>query len=152
MGITGATFRRIYNRHFPGFSAALAPFITTTHGNPASRSHFKDVLPENNRDSLPLIPQLIGRSGPDFARAAKRLHDDFGYTEVNWNIGCPSGTVTAKQRGAGILPHPDLIDDFLDHVCANITCRLSVKMRIGFKDPLEYRVLIPILNRYPIAF
>lgn len=151
MGITGATFRRIYNRHFPGFTGAMAPFITTTHGNPASRSHFKDILPENNRDSLPLVPQLIGNDGPDFARAANRLCGDFGFTEVNWNIGCPSGTVTAKKRGAGLLPCPDLIDAFLDHVCSNSTCRLSVKMRLGLRDPNQYRALVPIFNRYPVV-
>ena len=151
MGITGATFRQIYNRHFPGFSGALAPFIATTHGNPAARSHFRDVLPENNQDGPPITPQLIGRDGPDFVMAAKRLCGDLGFTEVNWNIGCPSGTVTAKQRGAGLLPFPDLIDAFLDHVCAHLTCRLSIKIRIGMHDPLEYRALIPVFNRYPIA-
>jgi tRNA-dihydrouridine synthase B len=151
MGITGATFRRLFNRHFPGFTGALAPFITTTHGNPAARSHFKDILPENNQNSLPLTPQLIGRDGPDFISAANRLSEEFGFAEINWNIGCPSGTVTAKRRGAGLLPYPELIDGFLDHVCARITCRLSIKMRIGMNDPLEYRPLIPILNRYPIA-
>jgi tRNA-dihydrouridine synthase len=151
MGITGATFRRTYNRHFPGFTGALAPFITTTQGKPAACSHFKDILPENNKDSLPLVPQLIGRSGPDFACAAERLCDDFGFTEVNWNIGCPSGTVTAKKRGAGILPYPDLIDAFLDHVCRTVSCRLSIKMRLGLNDPMEFKALVPIFNRYPIA-
>jgi tRNA-dihydrouridine synthase B len=151
MGITGATFRRLYNRHFPGFTSALAPFVTTTSGNPAARSHFRDILPENNENSLPLVPQLIGRSGEDFACAAERLSSEFGFAEVNWNIGCPSGTVTAKKRGAGLLPHPDLIDAFLDHVCRTISCRLSIKMRLGLNDPLEYRALVPILNRYPIA-
>jgi tRNA-dihydrouridine synthase B len=151
MGITTATFRRIYNRHFPGFDGAMAPFITTTHGNPASRSHFRDLLPENNRDTLPLVPQLIGRDGPDFARAANRLRDEYGFTEVNWNIGCPSGTVTAKKRGAGLLPHPDLIDTFLDHVCSAVHCRLSIKMRLGLSDSAQWRALVPVLNRYPIA-
>jgi tRNA-dihydrouridine synthase B len=150
MGVTGATFRRIYNRHFPGFSCALAPFITTTHGNPAARSHFKDILPINNTESLPLIPQLIGRDGPDFVAAANRLHGEFGFAEVNWNIGCPSGTVTAKRRGAGILPYPDQIESFLDHVCTNIKSNLSIKMRLGMHDPYEFRPLAPILNRYPI--
>jgi len=151
MGITGAVFRQVFSRHFTGFSAALAPFITTTHGNPASRSHFKDLWPENNKNSLAVIPQLIGRDGPDFARAANRLHHEWGFAEVNWNIGCPSGTVTAKKRGAGLLPFPDLIDAFLDHVCKAITCSLQVKMRVGMHDPYEFRGLVPVLNRYPLS-
>ena len=151
LGVTGTTFRSIFHNRFTGFTAALAPFITTTHGNPASRSHFKDILPENNRDSMPVIPQLIGKDGHDFVTAANRIHDDFGYTEVNWNIGCPAPTVAARMRGAGILSHPEVIDAFLDTVCGAIKPKLSVKMRLGMESPDEYQRLIPILNAYPIA-
>ena len=39
-----------------------------------------------------------------------------GYTEVNLNLGCPSGTVTAKGKGSGFLAHPDELAAFFDEV------------------------------------
>lgn len=149
-GITSAQFRVIYSRHFGGFTAVLSPFIATTHGNPPSISHFRDILPKNNPSRLPLIPQLIGRDAAPFVNAANRIHAEFGYEEVNWNIGCPSNTVTRGKRGAGLLPHPDVIDAFLNDVCPYITCKLSIKMRIGMFTADEYLKLVPVLNRYPI--
>lgn len=149
-GVTTAPFRSLFAAHFTGCSEAMAPFITTAHGHLLARSCFKDILPENNPSSVTLIPQLLSKDGADFLIAAQMINQEFGYTEINWNIGCPSGTVTGKGRGAGILPHPDVIDRFLNTVCASMPCRLSVKMRLGFKHPREWEALVPILNRYPI--
>ena len=44
---------------------------------------------------------------------AERLAE-YGYNEVNINLGCPSGTVVSKKRGAGLLAYPDELDYFLD--------------------------------------
>lgn len=150
-GITTAKFRVIYSRHFGGFTAVLAPFISTTCGNPPSLSHYRDILPENNPGNPPLIPQLIGKDAKPFAEAANRIHECFGYEEVNWNIGCPSNTVTRGKRGAGLLPCPDVIDAFLNDVCPHIKCKLSIKMRIGMFESDEYLKLVPVLNSYPIS-
>ena len=152
LGVTTASFRTIVAQSFPGFSDALAPFITTTKGNPAALSHFRDVHPDRNRGGLPLIPQLIGKDGHDFITAANRLHTEFGYAHINWNIGCPAPTVTAKARGAGLLPHPDLIDAFLDTVFSHTqNYAVSLKMRLGYASTKESEALIPILNRYPLC-
>jgi tRNA-dihydrouridine synthase len=151
LGVTGQVFRRVFSRRFGGFDQALAPFIAVTHGKQPPRSHFKDIDPVNNVGSLPLIPQLIGKDGQDFNETARRIHGEFGYAEVNWNIGCPAGTVTSRQRGAGMLPHPELIDAFLEAACRDLPCRLSVKMRLGMERPDEYLALVPVLNRYPIG-
>ena len=43
---------------------------------------------------------------------AKALHD-LGYEEVNWNLGCPHKPVRKKQRGSGLLPHPERVDALL---------------------------------------
>ena len=55
---------------------------------------------------VPLIPQLLAKDGALAAWMIGQLRA-MGYTEVNLNLGCPSGTVTAKGKGAGMLRSPD---------------------------------------------
>jgi tRNA-dihydrouridine synthase len=75
---------------------------------------------------------------------------DLGYTEVNLNLGCPSGTVTAKGKGSGMLIDADALDRFLDAVFRQSVVDISVKTRIGFQDSREFPMLLEIFNRYPI--
>ncbi len=151
LGLTTATFRRVFFRHFGGVDRAMAPFIPTMHGRRPPRRFFKDILPEANRDSLPLIPQLIGRDGHDFRETANLICDELGYNEVNWNLGCPSRTVTARGRGAGMLKAPEQVEAFLEAAYTGLRCRLSIKMRLGMDRDDDYLAVIDSLNRYPIV-
>lgn len=151
LGVTTAVFRRVFQQHFSGFDQAMGPFIAVTHGKLPPIKYFKDIWPQNNQTSIPLIPQLIGKDGHDFREMANRIQAEFGYNEINWNIGCPSPTVTSRVRGAGMLAHPDMIRDFLDAACLGLKCQLSIKMRLGMERPDEYLHLVEILNRYPIC-
>ncbi len=155
-GLTEAMFRRVYERCFPGtISLAVSPFLSLTH-NIASmrggihREILEDVLPENNQGSIPVIPQILGKEPDEFIALCGALAD-LGYTEVNWNMGCPVRKVVGKRRGSGLLPHPDLVRSILDAVVPRIGMALSVKVRIGLKDKKEIFDLIPILNDYPLA-
>lgn len=74
-----------------------------------------------------------------------------GYTEVNLNFGCPSGTVTAKGKGAGMLRDPARLDAFLDAVFSAVEGPVSVKTRIGVQKPEEFAALLDIYNHYPIC-
>lgn len=150
-GVTTALFRRVFHRHFGGIDRALSPFIPAVHGKLPPRRYFKDILPENNVGSIPLVPQLIGKDGAEFRETANRIADDLGYAEVNWNIGCPSPTVTTRGRGSGILPYPDRVDAFLDAACRGLRCRLSVKMRLGLERDDEWEALVDVLHRYPLC-
>lgn len=80
-------------------------------------------------------------------RRAARL----GYTEVNLNLGCPSGTVTAKGKGSGMLRDPVKLDAFLAAVFANAEGPISVKTRLGVEKPEEFAAILDIYNRYPIC-
>jgi tRNA-dihydrouridine synthase len=150
-GVTTATFRRVLARHFGGFDRAMAPFIPTMTGGRTRGRHFRDILPEANRGGIPLIPQLLGRDGDDFRETANRIRDEFGYDEVNWNLGCPSPTVTARGRGAGMLRDPGRVAAFLDAACTGLRCRLSIKMRLGMDRDDEALALVDCLNAHPIA-
>ena len=73
-----------------------------------------------------------------------------GYLQVNLNLGCPSGTVTAKGKGSGMLRCPDELDSFLYEIYKNAPLPISIKTRIGFSDAQEFPTLMEIFNRYPV--
>jgi tRNA-dihydrouridine synthase len=148
-GITDHVFRTVYATHFGGFDGALAPFVSSVKGAIVKKSHIKDILPENNR-KLPVVPQIIGKNAEEFVSLASQLAT-MGYDTVNWNLGCPFPQVTRKKRGAGLLPFPELIEAFLDHVIPRIPNKVSIKMRLGLNDAPEILKVLPVLNKFPLA-
>jgi tRNA-dihydrouridine synthase len=147
-GFTEYIYRNAFSRHFAGFDVAVAPFIPTMSDARLKRKHLKDVLPENN-PAMPVIPQIIGNNAADFILLARRLYD-LGYESVNWNLGCPFPMVAKKQRGSGLLPHPEKIAAFLEETIPAIPNRLSIKARLGRKKTDEILTLLEIFNRYPL--
>lgn len=148
-GITGAVFRRTHHEFFPGIDKYFMPFITPTTQEKLTPRQKRDVLPEYN-EGVPAVPQLLTRTAADFIWAANTLAS-LGYAEVNLNLGCPSGTVTAKGKGAGFLAHTDELDRFLDTVFSACTVPISIKTRLGVHDPAEFEALLEIYSRYPVA-
>lgn len=147
-GLTDYIYRNTFNRHFNGFDAAVTPFIPTSKTTRATPLHLKDVLPENNA-SMPIEPQILCNNPADFIPLAKQLYD-LGYPTVNWNLGCPFPMVAKKQRGSGLLPHPDRIENFLAKTVPAIPNRLTIKTRLGRRNSEEIIQLMPIFNRYPL--
>ncbi len=147
-GITDCHFRSIFHRHFPGFDSALAPFINPQRHSSFDKGQLKDLLPENNQE-LPVVPQLLHTDPEDFLFLAGRLQE-LGYTQVNWNLGCPARMVTKKKRGSGLLPYPDQILSFLDHIMPRLPLELSIKTRLGLDKKDELLHLLPLLDEYPL--
>lgn len=148
-GITKVVFRRVWNRHFGGADRCFIPFFSPTDHHVVTARDFRELDPDQNRD-LPSVPQVMSCKPPDFLWAAEML-GDLGYTEVNLNLGCPSGTVTAKGKGAGFLAKPEELNRFFDQVFSQVKLPVSVKTRLGISDPAEFEGLLEIYNRYPIA-
>lgn len=148
-GITTRHYRKAFVRHFQGLDIEMAPFIPTVSAERINPKLLKDVLPENS-SGLPLIPQIIGNKAADFLQMTFALNE-LGYDEVNWNMGCPHKPIRKKKRGAGLLPHPDLVDSILNRVCEKSPCRISVKVRLGVSDKSELMKMIPVLNNYPLS-
>lgn len=160
-GLTELLFRRVYEECFPGaIRLAVTPFLSLTHNlhnlladgaQSSTLRHFmRDVLPEANKGSIPITPQILGKEPDEFIALGNRLYD-MGYGEVNWNIGCPMRNITGKHRGSGILPYPDEVRAVLDAVIPELKPQLSVKMRIGLRQKEEIFALVPVLNDYPLA-
>jgi tRNA-dihydrouridine synthase B len=147
-GLTDHLFRTAFTKHFGGFDLAIAPFISSKRDHSFKPKYIRDVLPENNT-ALPVIPQILSNVGEDFVALTNYLFD-LGYGSVNWNLGCPSRTVTSKKRGAGMLPHTDLIRNFLDDAFSGIKGAISIKLRLGWTSADDIFRLLPVLNQYPM--
>lgn len=74
-----------------------------------------------------------------------------GYPEINLNLGCPSGTVVAKGKGSGFLGLPEELERFLDTVFDAAPCAVSIKTRLGLREPEESGPLLALFRRYPLA-
>lgn len=148
-GITKAVFRRVWHEFFGGADRFFIPFFSPTDQHILTERHRRELDAEINA-GLPAVPQVMTRRAEDFLWAAEVLRD-MGYTEVNLNLGCPSGTVTAKGKGAGFLLYPEELNRFFDQVFSSVCLPVSVKTRLGYGTPEEFPRLLEIFNRYPIA-
>lgn len=147
-GITKRVFRRVWRRHFGGADRCFIPFISPTDQHILTPRDRREL--ESDGPDLPQVPQVMAKRAADALWAAETLAD-MGFREVNLNLGCPSGTVTAKGKGSGLLLDPDGLDRFLDEVFSSTAVPVSVKTRLGYHVPEEFPRLLEIFNRYPIA-
>ena len=148
-GITGHVFRRVHAECFGALDRYYTPFITPPRaGSPFGGRVRREVDPAANR-GLDVVPQLITKNADEFAWAA-RLLAEMGYAEVNLNLGCPSGTVVAKGRGAGLLRDPDGLEAFLRDVCRASPLPVSVKTRLGIQNDAEYGRILEVYLRLPL--
>ena len=144
-GLTGFVFRNAYQKHFGDIDTYFTPFINNKKMN---YKEIKDILPEHNK-GMHVVPQILTDRAEDFLAIAKEL-GNYGYESVNLNLGCPSGTVVAKHRGAGFLAVPEELDHFLEEIFADCPLRISVKTRIGINDAGEWERILSIYEKYPM--
>lgn len=148
-GITGAAFRRLHREYFPGVDRYYAPFLSPTKEHVFTPRELREILPEHNKGVV-LVPQILTKVSEDFLWMAGKLHA-MGYGEINLNVGCPSGTVTAKGKGAGMLADPQSLDRFLEEIFARTPCAVSIKTRLGMEEPEEFEAVLEIYNKYPLS-
>lgn len=144
-GLTGFVFRNAYQNHFGDIDTYFTPFINNKKMN---YKEIKDILPEHNK-GMHVVPQILTNRAEDFLAIAKEL-GNYGYESVNLNLGCPSGTVVTKHRGAGFLAVPEELDHFLEEIFADCPLRISVKTRIGINDAGEWERILSIYEKYPM--
>lgn len=147
-GITGYVYRRAHHKYFPDMDGYFTPFLSPTQNHRFTPKELSDIVPEHNQ-GLCLVPQLLTRCADDFIWAARELAA-MGYSEVNLNLGCPSGTVTAKGKGAGFLARKEELAAFLEEIYGALDMDISVKTRLGVHDPDEFYELLELFNRYPM--
>ena len=147
-GLTDSVYRRLHHKYFGGVDRYYMPFISPTIHRTLTNREDRE-LPLAGSEPFTAVPQVLTKVPEDFLWAAQVCMDR-GYGEVNLNIGCPSGTVVSKGKGAGMLADPDALDRFFDEVFSETPIPVSVKTRLGVSDPAEFEKLMEVFNRYPI--
>jgi tRNA-dihydrouridine synthase len=147
-GVTGYVYRNAYHRCFEAADKYFTPFISPKHHSKRNftSKELNDILPEHNQ-RMYTVPQILTNRAEDFIQVAKALQE-YGYEEVNLNLGCPSRTVVTKKKGAGFLADPRQLHEFLEEVFAQLDMRISVKTRLGMEDEEEFYTLMEIFNEY----
>lgn len=147
-GITGYVFRNAYEKYYGGIDKYFTPFISPHTKKLMDTREMRDILPENNQ-GLYVVPQVLTNKADDLIDLAKQLHDDYGYEEINLNLGCPSKTVTTKGKGSGFLEYPNQLEELFDRYFKASDVKLSIKTRIGYWEVEEAERLFHLYERYP---
>ena len=97
----------------------------------------KKKLLEFNINEKPVALQ-IGGSSPKLLAEATKIGEDFGYDEINLNLGCPSKKVEKNKFGACLMKEPNLVADCLSKMQAITKLPVTIKTRIGYDDVEDY--------------
>ena len=147
-GLTDSIYRRLHHKYFGGIDRYYMPFISPTIHRTLTHKEDRE-LPMADSVDFCAIPQILTKIPEDFLWAAQ-VCADRGYTEVNLNVGCPSGTVVSKGKGSGMLRSPAELDAFLEAIFKDSPLPISVKTRLGLENPEDFVPLLEVFNRYPI--
>ena len=165
-GYTTGIYRKAHAEIFGGVDAYYAPFLRIENGKPRE----KDLRDLNSFDgnaregNAREIPQIIANSVDEFKILANALIAK-GYTEIDFNMGCPFPMQVNRHRGAGLLSDIQAVQEIMDEIRkisnANGTVptivkgtapvKFSVKMRLGQDSPDEAFAILPILNEAPLS-
>lgn len=147
-GFTDFRFRKAFHKHFGGIDTFYSPYIKLNGKLIVKGSYERDILPENNT-TLEVIPQIITNDAEEFLFVTKYVQQ-FGYKELNWNLGCPYPMVAKCGMGSGLISNTSQIEHILKRVHNETDIVVSMKMRMGYDNPTEILEVFPILDQYPI--
>lgn len=148
-GVTNHIYRNAYHKFYHPMDKYFTPFLSAKPNKRLSLKEIREVSPETNQ-GLTVIPQILTNNAEDFMETALILKEEYGHREVNLNLGCPSGTVTAKGKGSGFLGEPEKLDAFLDVIYSKLDMDISIKTRIGTHYDEDWEYLLKIYEKYPI--
>jgi tRNA-dihydrouridine synthase A len=120
---------RMLHRQLTGRSLLYTEMLTTgavLHGDRARLMAF-------DAGEHPVALQLGGSDPAELAHAA-RIGEDWGYDEINLNVGCPSDRVQSGRFGACLMREPELVADCMAAIRAAVKVEATVKCRLGVDD------------------
>jgi tRNA-dihydrouridine synthase A len=136
---------RVFHRHLTRHARLYTEMLTSgaiIHGDRARLLGF-------DQSEHPLALQLGGSDPGDLAMCAK-IGEDFGYDEINLNVGCPSERVKDGRFGACLMAEPELVASCVDAMKRAVKIPVTVKCRIGI-DEQDPEVSLDALARGVIA-
>ena len=178
-GYTTGPYRKAYAKIFGGVDAYYAPFLRIENGLPREKDlrdlESPDIDGIANANSVgnadatgadyKVVPQIIANSVHEFKALAEALLQK-GFSEIDFNMGCPFPMQVNRHRGAGILGDVHAVQEIMDEIRkmsdsatgtastnanGSAPIQFSVKMRLGQNSPDEAFALLPILNDTPLA-
>jgi len=128
------------DRHCRAFHRVLAPgallYTEMVHAQAVLQGDRERLLGFD--DSEHPVALQLGGSDPAALAAAARVGADFGYDEVNLNVGCPSDRVQAGRFGACLMREPGLVADCIAAMRAAVGIPVTVKCRLGVDEQEDY--------------
>ena len=106
----------------------------------------KHKLLKFNDLEKPLALQVGGSDKKELAQVAK-IAEEYGYNEVNINLGCPSKKVQKNSFGACLMKEPDLVSECLAEMKNSCSIPVTAKTRIGFDNTEEFDYLNMFINK-----
>ena len=100
---------------------------------------------EFNKEEHPVAIQLGGSDVNDLVKSAK-IAEDYGYDEINLNVGCPSGRVQKGRFGACLMLEPDHVAECLNAMQTNVKVPVTIKCRLGVDHHEDYEFLYNFVN------
>ncbi|MGC1514510.1 MAG: tRNA-dihydrouridine synthase family protein [Maribacter sp.] len=147
-GFTDFRFRNAFQQYFGGIDTFYAPYIKLNGKLVIKNSYQRDLQLENNT-TLEVIPQVMTNDADEFLFAVKYVQS-LGYTEMNWNLGCPYPMVTKRGMGSGLICNPDKINEILHRAHLETDIIVSMNMRMGYEHAQEILEVFPMLDTYPL--
>jgi tRNA-dihydrouridine synthase len=147
-GFTDFRFRNAFHAHFGGIDTFYSPYIRLNGKLNIRGAYERDILLENN-NTLTVIPQVMTNDADEFIFVVKYIQQ-FGYKELNWNLGCPYPMVTKQGMGSGLVCQGEKIDHILKRIHNETDIIVSMKMRMGYDNAEEILDTLPILDKYPL--
>ena len=89
----------------------------------------------------------IGGSNPDELAEACKISEDYGYKEINLNLGCPSKKVQKNKFGACLMKEPELVAECINSMVNSCKIPVTAKTRIGFDDVESFEYLNNFINK-----
>lgn len=148
--VTTWIYRQAHAKIYGRLDKYFIPFLEPHEKRDFKTRELQEILPEHN-ENIYAVPQILTNRSEGFIKLAKALKD-WGYEEVNLNLGCPSKTVVTKGKGSGFLAKPKELERFLTEIFDALSgeVKISVKTRIGKEDPEEFPALLELFNKYPM--
>ena len=146
-GFTDYIYRKIYSENFGGIDTYFIPYISLKNGS-CLKKHLKEILPGNNQQNS-VVPQVLIKNEEELNQLSALLVE-YGYNEININLGCPYPMVTNRGKGSGLLPFPDIIESILSACFDRMDVKVSIKLRSGLENENDILRVIKILNKFPL--
>ena len=142
-GVTDNVWRMAQHSVFGGVDAYYAPFMRVERGE-VRRKDLRDVEPDRNA-GITLIPQILACQ-PDHALMMVDVLKQRGYSRIDVNLGCPFPPIALHRKGSGMLAYPELAEALFTALAAVDGVEYSVKMRLGWDQPGQWRDIMPLLD------